>query len=275
MERSLNGLVIVITGGARGIGLATAQTLNRHGAKVAIGDIDDVQLKKAAADLGTQVYPTLDVTSRDSFGEFLDAVERDLGPIDVLINNAGIMPAGLLVEEDDMVTQRIIDINVLGVINGTKLAVRRMQARRRGHVINIASLAGEAAYPGLATYCASKFAVIGFSDAVRLECRGTGVDVSTVMPTFTNTELVAGTPGIKGIPNAQPEDIAAAVVGLIEKPRPHVRVTKLAGAASQLAKFMPRRAGEALSGALGAYSSFTTGVDQEKRRAYDERARGN
>jgi NAD(P)-dependent dehydrogenase (short-subunit alcohol dehydrogenase family) len=270
----VRGKVVVITGGARGIGLATATALHHLGAKVAIGDIDEAKVKESGADLGLDVYGKLDVTDRESFTDFLDQVERQLGPIDVLVNNAGIMPVGRVVDESDVVTRRILDINVYGVILGSKLAAQRMVPRRRGHVINIASLAGELNIVGLASYCASKHAVIGFTDSARLEYRPAGVHFSTVLPTFVNTELVDGTPGMKGFRNAEPTEIADAVVHLVARPKPRVRITKAAGAMVVSQKFWPRRAAEGLNRLLGGEHVFTDDVDVVKRQAYEARARG-
>jgi NAD(P)-dependent dehydrogenase (short-subunit alcohol dehydrogenase family) len=270
----IGGKVVVITGGARGIGLATATALHKLGAKVAIGDIDETTVKESGADLGLEVYGKLDVTDPSSFADFLDQVERQLGPIDVLVNNAGIMPVGRVIDEPDAVTRRILDINVYGVILGSKLAAQRMAPRGRGHVINIASLAGELHIVGLATYCASKHAVLGFTDSARLEYRAAGVKFSSVLPTFVNTELVAGTPGTKGLRNAEPAEIADAIVALIAQPRPRVRITKAAGALVVSQKFWPRRFSEGLNRLMGGDHVFTDDVDVEKRRAYEARARG-
>lgn len=266
--------VVVITGGARGIGLATATALHNLGAKVAIGDVDEVRVKETGTSLGLDLYGRLDVTDRQSFSEFLDEVERQLGPIDVLVNNAGIMPLGRVVDEPDEVTRRILDINVFGVILGSKLAAQRMIPRGRGHVINVASLAGETYIPGAASYCASKHAVVGFTDTARLEYRTTGVKFSAVLPTFVNTELIAGTSGVKGFKNAEPNDIADAIVRLVAKPVPRVRVTRAMGALVASAKFMPRSVAESVNRMLGGERFFADDVDVEKRKAYEARARG-
>lgn len=270
----VHGKVIVITGGARGIGLAAATALHDLGAQVAIGDVDQAKVKESGTALGLDVYGKLDVTDPDSFSEFLDAAERQLGPIDVLINNAGIMPLGRIVDEPDAVTRRVLDVNVFGVMLGTKLAARRMIPRGRGHIINIASLAAETYLPGAATYCASKHAVVGFTDTARIEYRRTGVKFSTVLPTFVNTELIAGTHGAKGIKTAEPTDIADAIVKLVAKPKPRVRVTKTAGALVASQKFMPRPFVERINRLLGGEHVFADDVDVEQRRAYEARARG-
>ena len=125
--RSLNGQVAAITGAARGIGRATAAALIREGAKVAIGDLDLELAEQTARELGSgTVAFELDVTNRDSFERFLDQTEEALGPLDVLVNNAGIMPLSRFVDEDDATAIRQIDINLHGVIYGTKSALRRM-----------------------------------------------------------------------------------------------------------------------------------------------------
>ncbi len=168
------------------------------------------------------------------------------------------MPVGRIVDEPDPVTRRILDINVYGVILGSKLAAQRMVPRGRGHVINVASLAGEIYAVGVATYCASKHAVVAFTDSARLEYRSAGVKFSMVLPSFVNTELIAGTGGIKGFKNAEPADIADAIVGLIVHPKPRVRVTKAAGSMIVAQRFMPRQVSEGLTDSSAASMSSPT-----------------
>src|ERR1700733_1956159 len=131
--RPLNGKVVAITGGARGIGRATAVTLLARGARVAIGDLDEALTAHVAGELGAGVVGLgLDVTSRPSFKNFLDEVERRLGPLDVLINNAGIQPLGEFVHERDAVTERVLDVNLGGTALGCKLALERLLPREPG-----------------------------------------------------------------------------------------------------------------------------------------------
>ncbi len=112
--------------------------------RVAIGDVDLAAAERTAAELGPRtVALPLDVTDRDSFARFLDAAEEQLGPLDVLVNNAGIMPVGRFLDEDDLSARRTVDINLHGVILGMKLGLARMLPRDRGHIVNIASQAGK------------------------------------------------------------------------------------------------------------------------------------
>src|SRR4051812_19338852 len=228
--KSLNGRVVAITGAARGIGKATAAALVRQGARVGIGDIDLELARKTAGELGQNVRAyELDVTSRPSVAVFLDAVERDLGPLDVVVNNAGIMPVGPFLEESDASAVRQLDINVHGVIFGMKEALPRMLRHGGGHVVNLASVAGKGGFPHLATYCASKHAVVGISEAVRAEYRDAGIEVSCVMPSLVDTELTSGVKAGRGIEKAKPEDVADAIVDALKQPRFDVFVPRSVG----------------------------------------------
>lgn len=262
---------MAVTGGARGIGLAIATALHAAGAKVAIGDIDEATVKQSGERLGLAVSRRLDVTDRGSFSEFLDAVENELGPLDVLVNNAGLIAVGSAVDEDDNITRRLFDVNVHGVILGTKLATQRMLPRRSGHVVNIGSLGSVVPTEGIATYCATKHAVLGYTDAVRMENHGSGVGFTVIMPTLTNTEMVAGVGHARGFKNAEPSDVARAVVKVIAKPQPRVAIPRSLGATVWAQRLMPQAAAEALGRALGTGRIFTSDLQRDKREAYARR----
>jgi NAD(P)-dependent dehydrogenase (short-subunit alcohol dehydrogenase family) len=253
---TLKGKVAVVTGGARGIGAATAAALREAGATVVIGDL-----------------PDLDVTDPDLFRSFLDEVEKTHGPLDILVNNAGIMPVGHLHEESEAVARRMFEINVFGVITGTKRALESMLPRRSGHIVNVASMAGLLYAPGAATYVGSRHAVLGFTETARLEYARSGIEFTAVLPAFVNTELTAGTKGVPGMKTVQPEDVADAIVAALAKPVPRVYVPKMAGRLAAIQKFAPRRAAEALTRRLGGDTVFLDDVDQSQRKAYEERAR--
>ncbi|MFD4354081.1 SDR family oxidoreductase [Nocardia sp. NPDC058518] len=267
--RSTVGKVVVVTGGARGIGRAVASALVDAGSIVAIGDIDATTVFDTGKEIAATVALHLDVTDPASYAAFLAEVEKSCGPVDVLINNAGIMPVGRFTEESDEITRRILDINVYGVALGTKLVLPRMLARGRGHIVNMASMAGENPTPGMATYCASKQAVLSFTETMRLEHRGTGVRFSAVLPTFTRTEMITGTRAPRAL-LADPADVAAAVAALIARPRRRVSVTRLAGVLAAFNRLTPRPLGEFMARRLGVHRTFID-VDRDARRAYDDR----
>jgi NADP-dependent 3-hydroxy acid dehydrogenase YdfG len=271
--RSLAGKVVAITGGARGIGSATAAALVRKGAKVAIGDIDIELAEQTAAELGGGTLAlSLDVTDRASFERFLDETEHQLGPLDVLINNAGIMQLGPFVEESDGVATRQIDINLHGVIYGSKLALQRFLPRGSGHLVNIASTAGKAGVPGGATYSATKHAVVGLTEAIRGEIRDSGVETSVVMPVPVNTELAAGLVRGRGLTaTVEPEQVADAIVEALERPRHDVYVPKAIVAGIRLGALMPRRVAEAF-GRSAKTDRILAEADMSARAAYEQRA---
>ncbi|MET8874940.1 SDR family oxidoreductase [Nocardia sp. NPDC004604] len=203
----LKGARVLITGAGRGIGRSTAELFADAGAQVAIADVDTAAAESTAAAIGARAYE-LDVRARDRW----DKVVADFGVVDVLVNNAGVMPAGAFLDEPDAVGHATFDINVWGLIHGMRAVVPGMIERRRGHVVNVASLAGKVPVPGLAVYNASKFAAVGLSAATRLEFAPQGVSVSCVMPSAVRTRLSSGLTLGKGMPTVDPEDVAAAVL---------------------------------------------------------------
>jgi NAD(P)-dependent dehydrogenase (short-subunit alcohol dehydrogenase family) len=271
-RRSLGGKVVAITGGARGIGRATAEALVAKGCRVAIGDLQLGPAEEAAAELGggTVALP-LDVTDRSSFTRFIDEAERQLGPLDVLVNNAGIMPVTPIAEEGDESIRRQLDINVYGLIAGTQLAIERMRPRRSGHIVNIASSAGKAGVPGIATYSGTKHFVVGFTEAVRAEHRDDGIEFSYVMPVTVNTQLIEGLQDQRGVKRVEPADVAREIVGALETGKVDVYVPRQLRASVVLGTLLPRGAREALGRFMGI-DKIMTEVDKDARRAYEERA---
>lgn len=270
-RRQLGGKVVAITGGARGIGKATARALVAKGCRVAIGDLELELAEKTAAELGggTVALP-LDVTDRASFERFLDEAERQLGPLDAVVNNAGIMPVAPFAEEDEDSIRRQIEINFIGVATGTQLAIRRLRPRGSGYIVNIASQAGKAGIPGIATYSGTKHAVVGLSEAVRAELRGSGVEVLCVMPTVVNTELTSGV-GQKWVKPVEASDVADEIVSAMEVPRFDVFVPRANGVLYRVLSLLPRGWREALGRAMGV-DKLMVEVDHGARRAYEERA---
>ena len=269
--RSIAGRVIAITGGARGIGRATAQALIAQGARVAIGDIDAPLAAQTAQELGTgTVGLALDVTDRASFDAFLTEVESRLGPLDVLINNAGIMPIGPFVSETDVTAERIIDINVHGVINGSKLALERFLPRDHGHLVNVASVAGKLGFPGGATYSASKHAVVGLSEAIRGELRGTQIDITIVMPVVVNTELGSGLQRSRGIRKVEPEEVAAGIIDALQTGRVDVWVPRSVAGLIRSVSLVPRTFADAVTRALKG-DRVLVDPDRVERASYEHR----
>jgi len=272
--RILAGETAAITGAARGIGRATAEAFLRHGMKVAIGDVDFEAARQTASELGASTIALpLDVTDRDSFDAFLDSAERQLGPLDVLVNNAGIMQVGRFIDEDDLTARRMVDINVHGVILGMKLALARMIPRDRGHIVNISSQAGKFGTPGGATYSATKHAVVGLTEAVRGELRlmGAHIDLSYVMPFVVNTELGAGLGEARGMHNLEPSEVADAIVEALQLGIVEVWVPKSAKRTNVLGAVLPRVLSEGMARAMKA-DRVLAGADLNTRRAYELRA---
>lgn len=272
---NIRGKTIAITGGARGIGFATARALLQRGALVVIGDRDVALEESAVAQLGklgpVSGHP-LDVTDPESFATFLDKARADgAGHIDVLINNAGVMPVGPFLDHSEQAVRTAVEVNFYGVLTGCRLVLPEMVRRRDGHIVNIASLAGMLAVPGQALYAGTKFAVVGLSTALSDEFAPQGVQISCVMPTFTNTELIAGTHTSAATKPVQPEDIAAAVVSTLDKPKSAVSVPYYGRFMAAATAFLPPRGRRWLSAKMGTDRVFLD-FDTTARAAYEQRA---
>jgi NAD(P)-dependent dehydrogenase (short-subunit alcohol dehydrogenase family) len=273
---SLIDSVVAITGGARGIGNQAAKDFTSRGAVVVIGDLDEQATVDAASAIGPRARGfKLDVTDRDSFVNFIETIEREVGPIDVLVNNAGIMPAGPFLDEPDSVIDTQIDVNFRGPIIGMRAVLPLMIQRGRGHVVNVASMAGKFPVPGLAVYSGTKHAVVGLSSSVRDELAGTGVSISTVMPNAVRTELTSGLP-TERIGILKPEQVAEAIVGSVDNRREEIAVPRWYGVYPALPVLLPTRLLSTIKRWIGVHRLLDhTRIDRKTRDKYDERIAGS
>jgi short-subunit dehydrogenase len=270
----LAGASVAVTGGGHGIGRAIALRLARAGARVAIGDIDLAGAEEVAHEIGDGAFAVaLDIADRDSFAAFLDAAEERHGPLDVMVNNAGIDWVGPFHEEPDEVTRREIEVNMLGTVTGSKLALARMLPRRSGHLVNVASGVGRVPLPGSATYSATKHGLVGLTESLRLEYRGSGVDFSVVQPAQVETAMIDGQGRPRALPLISADDVAAAVVKALERRRFEVWVPRSQAASAKLAAILPRRAREAIYRMLGL-NKIAGDTDAAARSDYHRKAFG-
>lgn len=193
--QEIAGSTAFVTGAASGIGLAIARALVREGARVMLADIDEAGLRAAQAELGEAVSVTmLDVSDRGAWIKARKAAETRFGPVEILVNNAGIGPDLLpLVETPPETFDRLVAIKLTGTFNGIHAFVPGMRKRGRGHIVNTASMAGLMANPRLGAYTASKFAVVGLTEVLRAELAGSGVSASVLCPGLVKTNLAITT----------------------------------------------------------------------------------
>jgi NAD(P)-dependent dehydrogenase (short-subunit alcohol dehydrogenase family) len=268
---ALAGRPVAITGGGHGIGRAIAQRFGRAGARVAIGDVDAEAAEAVAGSLGGDALGlALDVADRDSFAAFLDAAQERHGELTVLVNNAGIDWIGPFHEEPDEVTRREIEVNLIGTITGTRLALQRMLPRGSGHVVNVASGVGRVPLPESASYSATKHGVVGLTESLRLEYRGSAVRFSLIQPAQVETGMLEGQGRPRMLPVITPDDVAEAVLDAVENGRFEVWVPRSQVASTKLGLLLPRRAREAVMRAVGL-DKIAGGADLTARREYHER----
>jgi NADP-dependent 3-hydroxy acid dehydrogenase YdfG len=262
---------VAITGGARGIGRATAEACLRAGMSVVIGDIDGTAVAALAAELGARaVGLPLDVRDPHDFEAFLSEAEERIGPLDALVNNAGVAPIGQFVDEDPGDTQRMVDINIGGVLTGTRLALCRFIPRGHGYIVNLASSAGQIATAGGATYAATKHAVVGFTRAIRAETRGTGVRTTIVMPGLVRTDMISGFEKPWATRIVAPEAVADAIVDAMRNGREEVFVPRELGPIARLVAGTPPAVADRVKRALKA-DTVMAHADLGARQTYRKR----
>lgn len=229
----IRGTVAVVTGASSGIGRATAIALAQRGAHVVLAARRKDLLEELAEAInskgGKATVAVCDVTRPEDIRELADLAENELGGCDILINNAGIPAGGPFENLTDERIEQMIATNVLSVIYATKAFLPGMRQSGRGHIVNVASIAGRHAVPGAAVYSATKHAVVAFSESINHETSKDGVHVTAICPAFVDTE---GFPQ-KDLPDAivmPMKLVTRAIVKVIERGRaPQVTVPRWAG----------------------------------------------
>jgi len=232
--------VVIVTGASSGIGFATALALSKEGAKVAIGARRIDRLEKLQNEIlqngGQVILQKLDVTQKSDCDSFVDAVIKKWGTVDILINNAGLMPLSFIKKLKVDEWDRMIDVNIKGVLYCTASVLPKMLEKKSGHIVNISSVAGRIVFPAGSVYCATKHAVTAFSEGLRQELsprsniRVTIIEPGVVATDLTNTITDESLQGFvensKKMNALKAEDIASAILFAVNAPN-HMNVNEV------------------------------------------------
>ena len=260
---NLHGRTVLVTGAGSGIGRETALLSARRGADLVVCDVDEVGLEETerrARELDRSVFARkVDVADRDQMRAFADAVHAEVGTVDLLVNNAGVGLAARFLDTELEDWDWIVAINVIGVVHGCHFFVPKMVERGTGgHVVNLSSMAGFFATPALNAYTTTKFAVLGFSEALRAELQPHGIGVTAICPGIINTPITASARarGAADDPkvrerlvrmyarrNYGPDRVARNILRAVERNRAVAPVAVEAWVAYALTRLSPRLAG--------------------------------
>ena len=232
--------VVIITGASSGIGYATALALSRAGAKVAIGARRVDRLESLAGIITSEdnqvFYKKLDVTQRSDCDNFVNEVLKKWGAVDILVNNAGLMPLSFFKNLKVDEWEKMIDVNIKGVLYSTAAVINHMKEKKSGHIVNLSSVAGRIVFPAGSVYCATKHAIAAFSEGLRQEFSvRSNIRVTSIEPGVVATELndaitdesLQGfVENAKKMTSLQADDIANAILYAVDSP-PHVNVNEI------------------------------------------------
>jgi NAD(P)-dependent dehydrogenase (short-subunit alcohol dehydrogenase family) len=219
--RDLKGKLALVTGAARGMGRLHLEALGREGCRLVATDVDEEQLSATVRELseaGLQVTPyVLDVSDRAACLALAERVQRELAAPDILVNNAGIVEGSSLLDMSEKSARRMVEVNYLGLVWMMQAFVPAMARRGSGHVVNVASTAGKVGVANLGGYCATKFAVIGVTDAARAELAQQGVDFTIINPGYIRTGMFEGSKPSFITRWLEPQAVADAVVRALKR----------------------------------------------------------
>jgi NAD(P)-dependent dehydrogenase (short-subunit alcohol dehydrogenase family) len=205
---ALAGRTAIVTGGGRGIGAATARALTAQGARVTVFARTAGAVERVVADGGAALAVAGDVSREADVERLVLAHERRLGPCDVLVNDAGVLERGLAEEIEPDAFRRVLEVNLTGAFLCARAVIPGMKRRRRGRIVNVASISGTVGTAGASAYNASKWGLIGLTKCLAEELREHGVQCLSVSPGSVDTEMLAKTPFL---PDMRPEDVARVI----------------------------------------------------------------